>query len=241
MRPKFRYRTMNCPARFPADLYLVDWLDAKGFDVDYITDHDLHAEGPDLLRPYSGRAVVVAPRILDGADARLARDVPRRGRPVHVHRRQLPLWRDIGASPKARTSSRCGAGGRRGRSRCRPVSAITRPPASRVASGRTAAAHRTRSSAWARPARASTAARRTGASEASYDPNVAWIFDGIEGDLIGDSPNLQVKWGAAGYEFDRVDYELGSPGTTVILGSSVRFNESSQDDDRRGALLHPGS
>ena len=53
MRPKFRYRTMNCPARFPADLYLVDWLDHKGFDVDYLTDHDLHAEGADLLRPYT--------------------------------------------------------------------------------------------------------------------------------------------------------------------------------------------
>ena len=53
MRPKFRYRTMNCPARFPADLYLVDWLDHTGIDVDYITDHDLHAEGPDLLRQYS--------------------------------------------------------------------------------------------------------------------------------------------------------------------------------------------
>jgi len=47
----------------------------------------------------------------------------------------------------------------------------------------------------------------------SYDARASWIFDGIEGDLIGDSPNLQVKWGAAGYEFDRVDYELGSPGT----------------------------
>ena len=59
----------------------------------------------------------------------------------------------------------------------------------------------------------------------SYDPRAAWIFDGVEGELIGDSPNLQVKWGAAGYEYDRLEFELGSPGTTLLLASSVRFNQ----------------
>ena len=40
------------PPRFPADLYLIDWLEATGHQVDVITDHDLHAEGADLLSPY---------------------------------------------------------------------------------------------------------------------------------------------------------------------------------------------
>ena len=53
MRPKFRYRTLGAPARFPADLYQVDWLEQKGIEVDYLTDHDLLAEGADLLRPYT--------------------------------------------------------------------------------------------------------------------------------------------------------------------------------------------
>ena len=53
MRPKFRYRTLGAPARFPADLYQVDWLEQKGIEVDYLTDHDLVAEGVDLLRPYT--------------------------------------------------------------------------------------------------------------------------------------------------------------------------------------------
>ena len=52
MRPKFRYRVWAAPARFPADLYLIDWLEATGHQVDVITDHDLHAEGADLLAPY---------------------------------------------------------------------------------------------------------------------------------------------------------------------------------------------
>ena len=62
----------------------------------------------------------------------------------------------------------------------------------------------------------------------SHDPRVEFIFEGIEGDLIGDEPNLQVRWGAAGYEFDRVEFELGSPSNTLQLASSVRFNESHQ-------------
>ena len=53
MRPKFRYRTLGAPARFPADLYQVDWLEQKGIEVDYLTDHDLIAEGVELLRPYT--------------------------------------------------------------------------------------------------------------------------------------------------------------------------------------------
>ncbi len=36
-----------------SDSYIVDWLTRKGFEHDIITDHDLHAEGVDLLRPYA--------------------------------------------------------------------------------------------------------------------------------------------------------------------------------------------
>jgi N,N-dimethylformamidase len=61
----------------------------------------------------------------------------------------------------------------------------------------------------------------------SFDPRVRFIFDGVADDEpIGDLPNLQLRWGAAGYEFDRVDTEVGSPGTTLILASSSRFNQS---------------
>ena len=36
----------------PADLYLIDWLEAKGYAADIITDDDLHAEGAGLLASY---------------------------------------------------------------------------------------------------------------------------------------------------------------------------------------------
>ncbi|MGI4950818.1 MAG: N,N-dimethylformamidase beta subunit family domain-containing protein [Janthinobacterium lividum] len=38
---------------FPADSHLTDWLEGCGFDFDVITDHDLDAEGLDLLAGYS--------------------------------------------------------------------------------------------------------------------------------------------------------------------------------------------
>src|SRR5439155_3041597 len=44
------------PHGFNADLHTVDWLIRKGFAFDVATDHDLHAEGLELLGRY--RAVV---------------------------------------------------------------------------------------------------------------------------------------------------------------------------------------
>ena len=58
---------------FAEDLCLVDWLEAKGFQYDVITDEDLHAEGADLLSPYSVVLTGAHPeywsgQMLDGLD-----------------------------------------------------------------------------------------------------------------------------------------------------------------------------
>jgi len=60
------------------DSYIVDWLTRKGIEHDVITDHDLHAEGVDLLKPYS--LVITCqhpeyhtPQMLDGLEGFLAR------------------------------------------------------------------------------------------------------------------------------------------------------------------------
>ncbi len=52
MRPKFRSYVVNAPRHFSADLYLIDWLEAKGFAYDVATDEDLHHEGQRRLAPY---------------------------------------------------------------------------------------------------------------------------------------------------------------------------------------------
>ena len=52
----------------------------------------------------------------------------------------------------------------------------------------------------------------------SYADDTAWIFAGIEDDIIGDFGFC--GGGAAGYELDRVDYRLGTPPNTRILATS---------------------
>jgi N,N-dimethylformamidase len=52
MRPGFRHATGSL-WQFPADLHIIDWLNASGFDYDVATDDDLHQAGADLLRRYN--------------------------------------------------------------------------------------------------------------------------------------------------------------------------------------------
>ncbi|WP_108659796.1 N,N-dimethylformamidase beta subunit family domain-containing protein [Acuticoccus kandeliae] len=59
---------------------------------------------------------------------------------------------------------------------------------------------------------------------ASHDPEVAWVFEGIENEIIGDY-GLS-GGGAAGFELDRADRELGTPEGAIILARSEAHSES---------------
>ncbi len=52
-----------------------------------------------------------------------------------------------------------------------------------------------------------------------HDPANAWIFEGIDGDLLGDFGFS--GGGAAGFELDRCDTSLGTPENAVILAQSI--------------------
>ena len=53
MRPRYRGWSMaDAPWQFPADLTIVDWLEAHQIGGTHITDEDLHREGLGLLDPY---------------------------------------------------------------------------------------------------------------------------------------------------------------------------------------------
>ena len=225
MRPKFRYRTLGAPARFPADLYQVDWLEQKGIEVDYLTDHDLIAEGADLLRPYtvvlsSSHHEYWTSGMLDSLETYLEGGgrfmylggnglfgvvTVQADRPHVLEVRRWGTGWPFEMPPAERHHSMTGELGGTWRNRGRGPHAL-------VGLG-TAGAGFDRGSPYRREAD-------------GEDPHVAFIFEGIEGDLIGDEPNLQVRWGAAGYEFDRVETELGSPASTLRLASSVDFNAS---------------
>jgi len=226
MRPTFRYRVWAAPPRFPADLYLVEWLDHAGIEVDVITDHDLQAEGAALLEPY---AVVLSSshheywtsQMLDGLEAYLdgggrfmylggnslfgvvsVDPDPSKPHVVEVRRWGAPWPFEI--APGERHHSTTGEQGGTWRNRGRPPNRL-------VAVG-TSAAGFDRAVPFKR-------------QPDSYDPRVAFVFEGVEGELIGDHPNLQTRWGAAGYEIDRFEHELGTPPGALLLGSSVGFSD----------------
>jgi N,N-dimethylformamidase len=52
----------------------------------------------------------------------------------------------------------------------------------------------------------------------SADPRVAWIFEGVEDEILGDF-GLS-GGGAAGFELDRADKRLGTPLHAIVLASS---------------------
>jgi N,N-dimethylformamidase len=60
-------------------------------------------------------------------------------------------------------------------------------------------------------------------SEASRDPRAAFIFEGVEDDIIGDF-GLS-GGGAAGLELDGADPALGTPPHTLVLASSERHTD----------------
>jgi N,N-dimethylformamidase len=221
MRPG--YITYNDPRgsglrHFPADTHLNDWFAAKGIPCDVITDHDLDREGAALLRQY--RAVVTGshpeyhtPNTLDalqeyvGGGGRLAylggngfywRIATSEALPdvVEVRRAEggIRAWAaEPGEYFQALDGGYGGLWRRNGR-----------PPQILCGVGFSA----------------------QGLFEGSYyrrmpnaaDPRAAWIFDGIEGDIIGDF-GLS-GGGAAGFELDRADFLLGTPPNALILARS---------------------
>ena len=192
MRPKFRYRTMAVPTRFAADLYLVDWLDAKGIEVDYLTDHDLHAEGAELLARY--RVVISSShheywtgRMLDALEQYLGGG----GRFMYLAGNGLFGVASIDpARPHVMELRRWGTSW--------PFEVH---PAERYhsTSGEPGGIWRNRGRAPNRLVGVGTAGAEFGPGVPfqrqpdSRDPRVAFIFAGIGDDeLIGDFPNLQV-------------------------------------------------
>ena len=225
MRPKFRYRVWAAPARFPADLYLIDWLEATGHQVDVITDHDLHAEGADLLAPY--RVVLTGSHheywttdMLAGMRSYLDRG----GRLMYLggngffgvttidaERPHIAEVRRWGTSwpfempPAERVHSTTGEPGGTWRNRGVPPNGLV--GIGSCAAGFDRGAHYVR-------------------QPDSFDPRAEFIFEGIGDDeTIGDCPSLVVRYGAAGYEMDRLDYGLGSPPHALLLASSVGHSE----------------
>ena len=224
MRPKIETRN---PWQFMADTHLIDWFDAKGFDVDIITDHDLHREGLDVIEPYNVILTGTHPeytsvQMLDALEAYLTgggrlmymggngfywiTSLDPMGRYVEVRREHgTEHWQGApGETYHATTGEFGGLWRFRGRA-----------PQKLVGVGFSAQGF-DRNSPFRR-------------MPGSNDPRAAFIFEGLDGrELIGEHPSLVLEVGAAGSELDRVDYALGSPAHTLILATSFGHSDAYQ-------------
>ena len=219
LRPRYRLPAMNFPWALPADLSLIWWLDHAGYEVDLITDHDLHAEGLDCLKPYKAVLNGTHPeyyseQMMDATEAYLRKGGrvlylggngyywvtgTREGQPHCIEVRKLDTgsraWQaEPGEGYLASTGQKSGLWRSRGRA-----------PQKIVGLGFTAEGMDESQPFERMPD--------------SFHKRVAWIFDGIgDEELIGDFG--LAAGGAGGIELDRYELGLGTPPHTMLVAST---------------------
>ena len=217
-RPVLNLRPLARLWNFNIDMYIHDWLTARGTRFDVITDEDLHNEGVELLEPY--RAVITGSHpeytSLPMMKALLAyRDDG--GRLMYLGGNGF-YWRisfhpTIPGVIEARRTEGSRSwdveAGERHHSFDGVLGGLWRyqrhPPHALVGVGMNSEGFDM-----------CTYYRR---QPGSFDARAAFIFDGVGADeKIGDFGVC--SGGAAGYETDRFDHDLGTPANALLLASS---------------------
>jgi N,N-dimethylformamidase len=211
--------------QFAADTHVIDWLTQTGIPFDVLTDEDLHAGGAQALAPY--RVVVT------GTHPEYTSQRMRDAYEAHTHAggRLMYLggngfyWRISfpedapGAIEIRRTESGTRTWAARPGEYFHASSGeygglwvrAGAGPQQLVGNGFAAQGFDVSSYYLRGPD--------------SFDPRVAFVFDGVgAGERIGDFG--LIGGGAAGLEIDRHDVELGSPAHSLVLASSVGHTDT---------------
>ena len=227
MRPG--YLTFDDPRgsglrHFPADTHLTYWLEQKQFAFDIVTDEDLDDGGAQLLDGY--QTVVTGshpeyhtPRMLNALQTyrdtggklvylggngfywRIARR-PEQPGVIEIRRTEGGIRAWAANAGEAYHQLDGGYGGLWRRN--------GRPPQALVGVGFSAQGVFD-GSYYLR-------------TNASFEPEYSWIFDGVSEEHLGDYGYS--GGGAAGFELDRSDTALGTPENTVILAVSTDHGDS---------------
>lgn len=239
LRPRYRHE-FGSVWQFPADLHLIDWLDELRFDYDVITDHDLAAEGADLLNRYNAVITGTHPEyysggMLDAWEEFLAtggRGMYLAGNGFYWITSQHPdkpwmievrkgeqgdqAWR---ARPGELFHSTTGERGGLWRMRARAPQKLF---------GTGFIAH--------------GLDRSTGYYQLpdARDQRTSWITAGIDDSEIIGNFGL-VNGGASGLEVDCVDYALGTPPNAQLLASSRGHSLNAQLVPEEQMFAHAGS
>ncbi len=204
---------------YPADSHLLAWLEAKGIAYDLITDWELHHEGVELLQRYTCITTGSHPeyhttQMLDALEAyrdgggrfmylggngfywKIALSPDKPGL-IEIRRAEggIRAW---AAEPGEYYNQFDGEYGGLWRRNARPPQKLT-------GVGFTAQGNFVGSYYRVK-------------DEARKNPRTAWIFDGINDEIIGGF-GLSGH-GAAGFELDRADTKLGTPAHAQIIAQS---------------------
>ena len=209
--------------QFNADTHILGWLEHCGERFDVITDEDLHREGLSLIEDY--RVVLTGSHpeyhsasMLDALEAYIHRG----GRLMYLGGNGF-YWR-VSFHPELPGVIEC----RKSEDGIRAFSPLPgeffasftgeytglwrrngRPPNRLVGIGMVSQGFDI-----------SAPYRRM---QASRDPRAAFVFEGVEDEIIGDF-GLS-GGGAAGLELDAVDHALGTPEHALVLASSERYTD----------------
>lgn len=229
-RPNNKQRTLGAglgaPALLSADLHQIDWMESQGFDYDVITDDDVHFDGLDLLSGYKVVVTSTHPEywteaMLEALEAYLnggGRFMYLGGNglywitsvdPARPHVIEVRRWNGTGSWRTEHGESHHSTTGEPG--------GLWRfrnwPPQKLVGVGMTAQGGNGVNSAYRR-------------LPDSFDPRAAFVFEGVGDDeVIGGFDTLNLGWGAAGYEIDRMDHSLGTPDHALLLASATEFDD----------------
>ncbi len=224
MRPRHRFSFLGT-WQFPSDLYLVDWLEHRGYDYDVLTDEDLHRDGVQALRPYRAVMTGTHPEYASEHMLNAYEQYAAGGGNVMYMGGNGFYWVISFSAEKPWVMEV-----RRGENGVRAWQAWP---------GETS--HSTtgeKGGIWRNRGRPPQKLFGTGFASEGYGgsfhyhrmpdgerPEVSWIFAGVRSpELIGDYG--LVGGGASGQEIDRAQVTLGTPPHTYLLASAQNQNDS---------------
>jgi N,N-dimethylformamidase len=224
----------------PADLHLIDWLEARGFGYDLITDDDLHREGAALLQPYKVVLTGTHPEyysaaMLDGMENYLTAG----GRLMYMGGNGFYWVTSYHPGKSHVIEVRKGEGGSRAW-QARPGEYF------HSTTGERGGIWRNRARAPQKLVGVGFAAQ--GFDHSTYyrrmpdsrDPRAEFIFEGIADDKVIGDFGLSGN-GAAGYEIDRYDLTLGTPPDALLLASSEGHSDNIQRVVEEIFFNYPGA
>ncbi|HTJ92510.1 MAG TPA: N,N-dimethylformamidase beta subunit family domain-containing protein [Pararobbsia sp.] len=228
MRPKVESNHGARPSNLwlmNADTHITDWLEHLDVDYDVVTDEDLHIDGPELLARYSAVVTATHPEYYSKRMWDSLYTYTRNGGRLMYLGGNGFYWRiAFNESLPGIIETRRAEGGSR----------AWEPPTGEYYHAFTGeyggmwrrqgdyAPNRLVGVGFAAQGFDRSSPYQRGPD--SYDPRVAFAFEGIEETVLGDFG--LIGGGAAGMEVDRYDASLGSPRNALILASSGKQTEA---------------